>query len=457
MTDDDLEPIDLSPVDPTAETETRQVQPRRSRPRGRIVLLALLLVAAVTAGAIAAARHDRVHRPETIVLPTGPTGPTGDASTIAPPSTDRAPVLPLPNAQFVAQMRLVSPGAGWALNGLALYGTTDDGAHWSNITTPGTFDPVAKITALDFLDARYGWAAVLGLDAQPLTLYRTANGGRSWRAMPPNVCMPTTRLTAAPCGAAVSISFVDRKRGWMLLTADDATGTLIATVDGGTTWHRVATTPFGGRVQFADRNVGWAESGEGTVDRNGTPIKPDSVMYHSRNGGTTWQHVPLPPGESYGRSARTINSPQFFGATGVVTARVTLAARPKITVFASDDAGNTWTARAGPAGTTVKAADTAHLRFSAATVSDWALLVGAHLYVTHDGGRRWTAVVPTGGPLYEIDFVSPSSAWLLALAQTCTPPADWCRNWVLFHTTDGGTTWRPISPTAGVTARRVSP
>src|SRR5437660_1245691 len=71
-------------------------------------------------------------------------GPTGRAGSGLEPSSARPSAQPKPPPQFVrvargytaAEAGLVAPGAGWAMNGLGLYWTHDNGDHWRRITPP---------------------------------------------------------------------------------------------------------------------------------------------------------------------------------------------------------------------------------------------------------------------------------------------------------------------------------
>jgi photosystem II stability/assembly factor-like uncharacterized protein len=445
---DDLEVIGLTSASPSP-----QPRPGRRGSRRRTVALAVagvVLLGTVTAAGIAlrvGSRHDRSRSSETIVLPA------------ASPSTTANPLIPVPDAEFVGQMGLISPGVGWALNGYALYRTVDDGAHWSIITPPGTYDPIAHIYALDFLDADHAWAAV-SLNSQPLRILRTADGGRLWTPILPNVCGTVLFVTALPCGSPVSIDFVDPQHGWALFSKPRSRGTLLATNDGGRTWTIVSRTPFSGALHFVDRDRGWAVTDPTDFFGIGPPGKPGGALYRTGDAGKTWQVVALPTAEAIGSLPLAVGAPQFLGHDDVVAARLVLkpANQRTIVVYSSHNSGATWTAHDAPSVIGVRFSDLDSYRFSAATASDWTLLVRSHLYATHDAGEHWTMLTPTTGRLVDVDFTTPSSGWLIAvaIAHACPDsPADRCTNFVLFRTTDGGTTWRPNSPTIGVTAERL--
>jgi photosystem II stability/assembly factor-like uncharacterized protein len=440
---DDLEVIELESAE-TASTPKKGRRPGRG-PFRPLVIRPLVIVAgalALAAGSLAAtalvhhSRDARAKTAETIVLPTATAAPS---ATVAPPT--HAPIVD-PDAEFVGRMGVIAPGAGWALNGLALYRTVDDTAHWSNITPPGVTDAIAHIYALDFLDPDHAWLAV-ALDNQPVTIDRTSDGGRSWEAIRPNACGAISTPDGLPCGFPVAIDFVDHTHGWAVFSRSDTTGTLLATDDGGTTWTVAGPTPFVGAVHFADASTGWGTGARG-------------ALYRTTDGAKTWRSVAVPAGAS-GTTLSPVDAVQFFGRDGVVLARLTSRpAQPStLAVYESSDGGASWTTTAAPLDPGANVVNLVEYRFSAAGPRDWALLFGAHVSLTHDAGRHWSTLTPTSGLLNEIRLTSASSAWLLAPPPTCKSPADGCDNTVLLHTNDGGQTWHSGSPTIGITAARL--
>jgi photosystem II stability/assembly factor-like uncharacterized protein len=410
---------------------------------------ALLLAAGVlaTAGVLTGtalvhhSRDARAKTADTIVLP-APRGAPSSSPPIAGPLSSN------PDAEFIGQMGLIAPGAGWALSGFALYRTVDDTAHWTDITPPGVVDPMAHIDAVDFLDADHAWLAV-ALDDQPITIERTTDGGRSWQSFRTRLCGSSIASNAAHCGSAAAIDFVDDARGWAVVSTHDTAGTLLATRDGGTTWTVAGPTPFVGMVHFGGASTGWGEGRHG-------------VVYRTTDGGKSWREIALPANAvgtsgTSGAAAVAVGGPQFFGEDHVVMARLRFGPSlpPTLTTYASADGGVTWAAQQAPVDPTVNVVNAPEYRFSAASPSDWALLYGTHVSLTRDGGRHWSTLTPTSGVLDEVDLASPTSAWLLAPPPPCAALVDDCANPLLLHTDDGGTTWRAGSPTIGITAGRL--
>jgi photosystem II stability/assembly factor-like uncharacterized protein len=115
--------------------------------------------------------------------------------------------------------------ASWwdgATDGPLRYGlmrTEDGGCRWHGV--PSSQHPSSRGGELFFLDDDHGWLA----GGYKGTLYRTADGGRSWQTMP----LPFAKTSIK------SVYFQDRDAGWLIT----GRGQLLATRDAGRTWHEV--------------------------------------------------------------------------------------------------------------------------------------------------------------------------------------------------------------------------
>jgi len=195
----------------------------------------------------------------------------------------------------------------------------------------------AGASAISFVDANHGYAAGEGI-------WKTIDGGRSWRPMAPPLTMDykgvsaVTATAAWVCGddgfightsngmtwqsqvsgtvqALIAIDFVSATNGW----ACGRGGTIVATTDGGASWVTQTTgvTTNLIAVDFVDSIHGWAvgDSGEiiatvnggvtWTVQASGTASDlydvwfsdPSSgwacgeagVLLRTQNGGATWR------------------------------------------------------------------------------------------------------------------------------------------------------------------------
>ena len=110
------------------------------------------------------------------------------------------------------------------------YRTDDGGRTWSYgglLQFPGTVVPF-------FADPAHGWILGLSTAGRPATLYRTANGGRSWQSL----ALPPAARSFVASGA--QLDFVDPLHGFLLLQAQDGISQLFRSANGGSTWLAVA-------------------------------------------------------------------------------------------------------------------------------------------------------------------------------------------------------------------------
>lgn len=120
--------------------------------------------------------------------------------------------------------------------------------------------PEARWRSLHFIDSLTGWVG--GEDGQ---LYRTSDGGRSWRP-----------VVSGAVDTIVGITFLDWNRGWVLARAGGTEGATVlhVTRNGGRTWKRVEL-PGVASVYRVDGMQGWA-------------IGADSLLMKTVDGGETW-------------------------------------------------------------------------------------------------------------------------------------------------------------------------
>lgn len=127
-------------------------------------------------------------------------------------------------------------GAGAGGQRRLLYGTSDAGARWTELagarTVPSTgrvdgLDGDGSVAALQFVDAATGTALVVTASCPSGALRRSADGGRTWRAV---ACLPAEALTSR-----ARPRFLDAQVGYLALPGA-GTGRTLRTRDGGRTW-----------------------------------------------------------------------------------------------------------------------------------------------------------------------------------------------------------------------------
>lgn len=353
----------------------------------------------------------------------------------------------------VGPTRFVAPGFGYSVAYRTVtHGTTVrtaiglfvyQGGSWRNATPPMLrTDGIDAIDDVAFVDREHGWVAAYNCARVGVYLYRTSDGGRSWRSL--------GKVAYHSCGGGPTyLSFVDRRHGWMEPVSPNAPeGELLGTRDGGRTWTHLASGPAVqvpgpalpclAPIRFVSASTGWLGRCE------------DGGMYSTQDGGKRWRRVGL----RFADSARArFDLPWFDGSAGVVAA--TLATRPPgeaarsraVAFFNSRDGGRHW-ARSSlrsiascPLTPYIGALWPAGIAGSRV----WWIVAGRSrptVQVTADAGRRWKTVVAHGLParscsVVSIGAVNATDAWAVARGAGYDT--------ALFQTVDGGRTWRRVT------------
>jgi photosystem II stability/assembly factor-like uncharacterized protein len=253
--------------------------------------------------------------------------------------------------------------------------TIDGGQHWTDtpVELPGVHIPI--LNAIHFISPDVGWA--VGVDSgEDGVVLKTTDGGSSWAV---------TRLTQKQ--TPISVFFTDADSGWIggstPLPGEEGSyggpSAILATTDGGHTWHPQYNIPLSIlRVFFVDNMNGWASGTKG-------------VIYNTTDGGRTWdkQHTEIEAGDG----------PVDFAGEGVKQFAI------RGLQFIDKDHG-----------------------FAAATASEQQT---GRMLVTSNGGVAWRRQwMVTGAGVRDVFFLSPNEGWAL----TDQGP-------YINHTVDGGRSW----------------
>lgn len=327
-----------------------------------------------------------------------------------------------PGLSAIRSVRMADSTTGWAQTADRLLRTTDGGAHWTDVSPPGTVQS-GRLTVAS-AGASNAWVVPEPPSGgAALDVFHTADGGRTW-----------TRARAA-AQTVGQLTFIDARRGWMTVDLDNAAGSealrVLRTTDGGRSWTEAARTdspgqparsglPFEGDktgFAFLDARTGWMA---GSIPRDNY-----SDFYATRNAGSTWQRQTLSIPAGVGSIQFGLTPPFVFPpADAVLPAQLNANAQSLSVVYVTHDAGRRWTPTA-PVPMPATAASFTTVRVG------W-LTDGGTLYATSDAGHHWAALPHSAlfTDVTELNFISSALGWAV---RDGTPS--------LLKTADGGRTW----------------
>jgi hypothetical protein len=168
-------------------------------------------------------------------------------------------------------MQFVSAGRGWAVGQDAILATSDGGARWGT-----QLSGQLNLTSVDFISGQDGWAV------GATTLLATTDGGTHWAKLP------------EPCPVIRSVHFVSPSTGYAVAGGSDASasavgpaipelgGMLLATGNGGRSWHALAAPADAQTVCFTDPEHGW--------------LGAAGMLSWTADGGKVWTTLPATGG-----------------------------------------------------------------------------------------------------------------------------------------------------------------
>jgi photosystem II stability/assembly factor-like uncharacterized protein len=410
---------------------------------GLILALAVLAACSGQAGSLTPALPAGI--PPVSASPATPV----PASTTTPISTAaEAPIssvlLPVVASPALARIDFQDENSGWGIavndNGYVLR-TVDGGRTWLNASPPG-IAAVGLSAALTVLNTNTAWVLVPGTDFFSGTLYRTGNGGISWRSNP------------VPFGGAL-LQFQDGSSGRALADRGARAGSdaveLFQTSDGGATWVSVFhddpglpgssdNLPLAGiknGMTFTDPNTGWVT---GFIQADG-PADADVYLYITHDGGASWSHQSVPIPKGYETYQYMPQAPVFFGKDGFLPMVIYQSGTTDLTFYTTHDGGLSWTGDPANTNQVIKpglpaVADMRHI---------WSWDGGPSLYYSSDGAQTWNATASTldlSGNLSRLEYVTGAAGRFTGWALT---RLDENGHSQLYRSSDG-TNWRPLIP-----------
>jgi photosystem II stability/assembly factor-like uncharacterized protein len=193
---------------------------------------------------------------------------------------------------------LLVPDDDASLGGGRLYLTTDGGLTWESNAVP------FRDGHLTFVSDRNGWVMAglgAGAGSMAIAVFKTDNGGLTWEQVftnDPNLEGSSESLPLG--GIKMSLTPLNSQTAWIGgVTYAPGTFYFYRTIDGGATW--------------AQQNLSLApgiDTGEIAISQGPTFFSPteailpvrltgeniQTAIYHTKNGGETWEYISAQPG-----------------------------------------------------------------------------------------------------------------------------------------------------------------
>jgi hypothetical protein len=328
-------------------------------------------------------------------------------------------------------VQFVSARRGWVVGADRILSTTDGGAHWT-VQDRGRL----RLMSVDFISGLRGWAV------GARSLLATSDGGRHWTALPDG------------CPLIRAVHFVSPSEGFAVAggtgitlyggAAPEVAGVLVATGDGGRSWHRLAAPADVQNVCFNDQRSGW--------------LGADGRLYRTADGGRSWA---LAAGVSPFRNGYPATMIVQCAGSGSAWA---LDIGPGAAASQMPHVGY----HAGPAGAVPIFAEQYFphpgVAVSAQSPGPYpaalsALSASAAVYIDYCapcgyGTGPWDLVTADGAALARkgnvgdlnqpvtASFLSPAVGWVVGTYIDNRDPSRPIRYWRVVSTSDGGRTWR---------------
>ena len=290
--------------------------------------------------------------------------------------------IPAGDAPALKTIHMIDAQTGWGLTESVLLRSTDGGIHWRDVTPLSSSGHNIYVFKITVHSSGIAWVIPSSPSGPPPTeIFRTIDGGRTWRSV------------TIPAPAVTSISFINPREGWLLASFGAAMmkedWEIYRSTDGGETWIKTASaTQDSGKtaITFLNPTTGWLMG-------PAVPLNWINLLV-THDGGRTWRHqnLPLPPHVTLHWEARPRPLQPFTAQDGILRIDYSLINDSGekmgmvVVFYTTHDAGATWTYTVP-----IRRVSDFYPSSFADMNHGW-LMDGYELYVTSDGGRRWTTI-----------------------------------------------------------------
>lgn len=277
-------------------------------------------------------------------------------------------------------------------------------AQWTPVAFPGT-DNLVKVS---FMSPNVGFAATRNFDLNTSSpLLKTLDGGISWDSIVYPIPANRTR-------ELISVQFVDQNHGYIMGQTYDTTmvfpiseSFVLKSTDGGGSWADVtpSLTLFSPRFYFTDADNGVVAGTE--------------ELYHTTDGGISWDSIPVPNIGPFSLSFGTANVGYAAGFE--------LSPSQTAWISKTTDGGTTWN------NVSIAPTNSNLIRTSFFIDADHGYVFAEnnnYILYTADGGQTWTQNSFTLGPALDAWFVNDSTGYCI-VEDKIWKTMDYGANWTL--------------------------
>ena len=291
----------------------------------------------------------------------------------------------------------------WAVatsgRGVWTYRTDDGGAKWIpafQYFAGSGQSPFAS--QLVFSNRKDGWLLLHGGGAAGSVgnaIIRTVNGGKTWRRVEYQYISTSSPHSLPACDdSAASISFVGSSVGWVtgICGAAPQRKQVFRSTDGGRTWRQAAVTNPVSHLEYFDPGQVVVTGAQSELLPVAVQTPNEFMLYRSATGGKSW--VATNPIRLKGSLEPTFVYAPFSAATSwVLVGALGQAKNPNPELWRTTNGGVSWRV----VSYRFRTVDLVELDF-VTTSKGFALGTGYNIYITNDGGKKWTKVVPNQVP-----------------------------------------------------------